>query len=80
MPIYEALRLIAQISRECILRAGVNVSLGYKGSQRFQTASNMQPGTYKKLEIKRFAVRAQRETAEGKYWRAFKAPVVVQQV
>ena len=36
-------------------------------------------GTYQKLEIKRFAARAQRETAEGRYWRAFQAPVAVQQ-
>jgi U3 small nucleolar RNA-associated protein 15 len=40
----------------------------------------MEPGTYKKLQIKAFPARAQRETAEGKYWRAFKAPTVISQV
>ncbi|KAK3269238.1 hypothetical protein CYMTET_22303 [Cymbomonas tetramitiformis] len=39
-----------------------------------------EPGTYKKLQIKQFPVRGLRETAEGRYWRGFESPQVVQQV
>ena len=37
-------------------------------------------GEYVKLQIKRYAPRELRETAEGKYWRQFRAPLIAQQV
>ncbi len=37
-------------------------------------------GEYQKLAIKQYPARALRETAEGRYWKRFKAPVVAQQV
>jgi hypothetical protein len=37
-------------------------------------------GDYQKLQIKQYPARTQRETAEGKYWKQFKAPVVAKQV
>lgn len=37
-------------------------------------------GSYQKLEVKQFAPRTLRETAEGKYWRRFQAPVLAKQV
>ncbi|KAK9812594.1 hypothetical protein WJX72_000068 [[Myrmecia] bisecta] len=39
-----------------------------------------EPTDYKKLAIRQYPARDLRETAEGKYWRQFKEPVVVQQV
>jgi hypothetical protein len=39
-----------------------------------------QPGEYKKLEIKQYAPRSIRETAENKFWKKFKAPVIAKQV
>ena len=39
-----------------------------------------QPGEYQKLVIKQFPPRTLRETAEGAYWKRFKAPVLAQQV
>ena len=41
---------------------------------------NDQPGEYQKLVIKQFPPRTLRETAEGAYWKRFKAPVLAQQV
>jgi U3 small nucleolar RNA-associated protein 15 len=35
---------------------------------------------YQKLQLKQYPARAERETAEGKYWRRFRAPSVVKQV
>ncbi len=35
---------------------------------------------YRKLVIKQYAPRQLRETAEGKFWRQFKAPTVASQV
>ena len=43
-------------------------------------ASEYQAGEYQRLEIKQYPSRSLRETAEGKYWRRFKAPIVAQQV
>ena len=37
-------------------------------------------GEYQKLVVRQYPPRALRETAEGRYWRQFKAPVVAQQV
>lgn len=37
-------------------------------------------GSYLKLQIKQFPARSIRETAEGKYWKQFKAPVLAKQV
>lgn len=37
-------------------------------------------GEYQKLAVRQYPPRALRETAEGRYWRQFKAPVVAQQV
>ena len=37
-------------------------------------------GEYRKLAIKRFPTRSIRETAEGNYWKQFKAPVFAKQV
>lgn len=37
-------------------------------------------GDYRKLPIKQFPARSIRETAEGKYWKQFKAPVFAKQV
>jgi hypothetical protein len=35
---------------------------------------------YQKLQVKQYPARTLRETAEGKYWKQFKQPVVAQQV
>ncbi len=43
-------------------------------------AMDYEAGDYQKLAIKQFAPRSIRETAEGKYWKQFKAPVVAKQV
>eukprot|EP00227_Mantoniella_beaufortii_P015617 CAMPEP_0197580766 /NCGR_PEP_ID=MMETSP1326-20131121/4478_1 /TAXON_ID=1155430 /ORGANISM="Genus nov. species nov., Strain RCC2288" /LENGTH=365 /DNA_ID=CAMNT_0043144575 /DNA_START=333 /DNA_END=1426 /DNA_ORIENTATION=+ len=37
-------------------------------------------GTYLKLPVKRYAARTIRETAEGRYWKAYKAPSLLNQV
>lgn len=37
-------------------------------------------GTYQKLPIKQYAPRELAETAEGRYWRQFKAPISTKQV
>jgi hypothetical protein len=37
-------------------------------------------GSYLKLQVKEFPARSIRETAEGKYWKQFKAPVFAKQV
>lgn len=37
-------------------------------------------GSYLKLQVKQFPARSIRETAEGKYWKQFKAPVFAKQV
>lgn len=37
-------------------------------------------GEYRKLAVKQFPARSIRETAEGKYWKQFKAPVFAKQV
>ena len=39
-----------------------------------------QPGEYRKLAVKQFPPRSLRETAEGAYWKRFRAPVLAQQV
>jgi U3 small nucleolar RNA-associated protein 15 len=36
-------------------------------------------GEYKRLDIKQYAPRSIRETAENKFWKKFKAPVVAKQ-
>ncbi|KXZ44237.1 hypothetical protein GPECTOR_70g467 [Gonium pectorale] len=36
-------------------------------------------GEYQKLQVRQYAPRSIRETAEGKYWRRFKAPIVSKQ-
>lgn len=38
-----------------------------------------EPGSYLKLQVKQFPARSIRETAEGKYWQRFKAPVLAKQ-
>jgi U3 small nucleolar RNA-associated protein 15 len=43
-------------------------------------AERMNDGTYLKLPVKRYAPKSIRETAEGRYWRAYRAPSVVNQV
>jgi hypothetical protein len=37
-------------------------------------------GEYRRLDIKQYAPRSIRETAENKFWKKFKAPVVAKQV
>ena len=37
-------------------------------------------GEYQRLAVRSYPARAERETAEGRYWRRFKAPTLVQQV
>ncbi len=37
-------------------------------------------GDYQKLQIKQYPPRTIRETAEGKYWKRFKAPTVTKEV
>ncbi len=39
-----------------------------------------EPAEYQKLQVRQYAPRELRETAEGKYWRQFKAPIVAKQV
>lgn len=39
-----------------------------------------EPAEYRKLEVRTYAPRSLRETAEGKYWRRFQAPTVAKQV
>ncbi len=36
-------------------------------------------GEYQKLRVPTYAPRALKETAEGRYWRGFRAPTVLQQ-
>ena len=43
-------------------------------------AMDYEAGEYQKLVVRQYPPRALRETAEGRYWRQFKAPVVAQQV
>mmetsp|Transcript_5412 Transcript_5412/g.11948 ORF Transcript_5412/g.11948 Transcript_5412/m.11948 type:complete len:530 (-) Transcript_5412:1074-2663(-) len=38
-----------------------------------------EPAEYQRLEIRQFPARTLRETAEGKYWRRFRAPTLAQQ-
>ncbi|KAG2433548.1 hypothetical protein HYH02_012665 [Chlamydomonas schloesseri] len=38
-----------------------------------------EPAEYQKLQVRQYAPRELRETAEGKYWRQFKAPIVAKQ-
>lgn len=38
-----------------------------------------EPAEYQKLQIRQYAPRSLRETAEGKYWRQFKAPTIAKQ-
>ncbi|KAG2498088.1 hypothetical protein HYH03_003846 [Edaphochlamys debaryana] len=38
-----------------------------------------EPAEYQKLQLRSYAPRSIRETAEGKYWRRFKAPVIAKQ-
>jgi hypothetical protein len=38
-----------------------------------------EPGEYRKLRVPVYAPRVQRETAEGRYWRRFHSPKLVQQ-
>ena len=37
-------------------------------------------GEYRRLDIKQYAPRSIRETAENKFWKKFKAPVIAKQV
>ena len=37
-------------------------------------------GEYRKLPVKRYAVNARRETAEGRYWREYKSTTLAEQV
>jgi hypothetical protein len=39
-----------------------------------------EPGGYLKLQAKQFPARSLRETAEGRYWKQYKAPVFAKQV
>ena len=39
-----------------------------------------EPAEYQKLQIRQYAPRSIRETAEGKFWRRFEAPIVAKQV
>ncbi len=39
-----------------------------------------EPAEFQKLEVRQYAPRSIRETAEGKYWRRFKAPIIAKQV
>ena len=43
-------------------------------------AASDHDGTYLKLPVKRYAPRSIRETAEGRYWRAYKSPALLNQV
>jgi U3 small nucleolar RNA-associated protein 15 len=36
-------------------------------------------GEYTKLRVPTYAPRALKETAEGRYWRAYRAPTILQQ-
>lgn len=38
-----------------------------------------EPAEYQKLAIRQYPARTIRETAEGKYWKRFKAPVTSKQ-
>ncbi|EFJ42814.1 hypothetical protein VOLCADRAFT_66565 [Volvox carteri f. nagariensis] len=38
-----------------------------------------EPAEYQKLQIRTYAPRSIRETAEGKYWRRFKSPIIAKQ-
>ncbi len=38
-----------------------------------------EPGDYQRLEVKQYAARSLRETAEGKFWRRFRAPRLAKQ-
>jgi U3 small nucleolar RNA-associated protein 15 len=42
-------------------------------------ASEYEPGQYQPIEVKRFPSAALRETAEGRFWRRFRAPIMAQQ-
>ena len=42
--------------------------------------AEFEPAEYQKLAVRTYAPRSLRETAEGKYWRRFKAPVTAKQV
>ena len=37
-------------------------------------------GEYRKLPVKRYAVKATRETAEGRYWREYRSTTLAEQV
>ena len=37
-------------------------------------------GEYRKLQPKKFEPRSIRETAEGRYWRAYKSPALLDQI
>lgn len=43
-------------------------------------AASDHDGTYLKLPVKRYAPRSIRETAEGRYWRAYRSPALLNQV
>ena len=56
-------------------------SLIYHGFRQGQfMAGVFEPAEYQPVDIKQFPPSSLRETAEGKYWRRFKAPVVAKQV
>lgn len=40
----------------------------------------MAEGEYKRLAVRTYPARAERETPEGRYWRKFKSPALLQQV
>ena len=43
-------------------------------------AAEFEPSEYQRLQARSYPARSLRETAEGKYWRRFKAPLVSKQV
>ena len=49
-------------------------------ARSFAMAATDHDGTYLKLPVKRYAPRSIRETAEGRYWRAYKSPALLNQV
>ena len=49
-------------------------------ARSFAMAASDHDGTYLKLPVKRYAPRSIRETAEGRYWRAYRSPALLNQV
>ena len=60
-------------------RCGALLTARWLHTRRAMAASN-HDGTYLKLPVKRYAPRSIRETAEGRYWRQYRSPALLNQV